>query len=169
MTVVLVVEDGTGRANANTFQSVNAVTARLSLLPSSWSNAWTDAASDTDRQEQLCAEATAWIGRLSWDGVRTFETQALAFPRAWLQTPDGYAIASNAMPDWLLDGHARLCNWLAGKAASPFKDTGLQPGTPMTLPGGLSFTPASNPNALPPEIRSIFAPYTRRGGTLVRG
>ncbi len=167
MAITLIVEDGTGKSTANTYQNVAAVTARLALTP--WASAWTTAAATTDLQEQLCIEATAMIDRLLWDGAKANDAQALAWPRAWMATPDGYAIASTSLPAWLLDGHARLCNWLAGKTSTPFASNGLQPGTELELPGGMRLTPASNPNALPPDVAQLFGPYIRGRGSLVRG
>jgi hypothetical protein len=165
--LTLVVEDGTGKSNANTFQSVADVTARLAAVP--FATAWALAASVTDKQEQCAIEATALLGRLPWDGVRTFLTQSLAFPRALLSTPDGYAIASNAMPAWLLDAHARICNTLAGLEATPYEDSGLAPGTELELPGGLRLTPSSAAAGMTPDVREILRPYVRSRGTLVRG
>lgn len=171
MALTLVVENGTGLANATTYNSVAGVTARLAAVPRA--TAWANAALTADRQEQIAMEATAVIDRLPWDGIRTYQTQALAWPRAWMQTPDGYAIASNLMPAWLLDGHARLCEQLASELATldanPQADTGLAPNTEIELASGLRFTPAARTGPLTPEIRDLFRPYLRGRGTLVRG
>jgi hypothetical protein len=164
MAITLVVEDGTGKADANAFASRAAVTARLALTP--FAAAWGDVA--VERQDQCIAEATAWISHLSWIGVATTATQALAWPRAWMQTPDGYAIASNSIPLWLVDATARLAFWLSQQATTPFADSGLQPGTRLTLPGGLSFTIAGG-IAMPPDVRDRLRPYVRSSRSLVRG
>lgn len=167
MPLTLVVEDGMGKSNATTFQSTADVTARLAAVP--FTTAWTDAALIADKQDQCNLEATAILCRLAWDGVPTYQAQALAWPRAWMATPDGYAIASNLMPAFLLDAHARLCAWLAAQDATPYSDTGLQPGTEIELGSGLRFTPQAGAAALPPDIRALLAPYTRGRHTLVRG
>lgn len=164
MPITLVVEDGTGKADANAFALRATVTARLALTP--FADAWTTV--DGDRQDQCIVEATAWISGLAWHGVPTTETQALAWPRALMQRPDGYAIASNSIPAWLVDATARLAFWLSQQATTPFADSGLQPGTRLSLPGGLSFTIAGG-ITMPPDVRDRLRPYVRSSRHLVRG
>lgn len=164
MPIPLVVEDGTGRADANAFASVATVTERLALTP--FAAAWV--AVDPDRQAQCVAEATAWLSRQRWDGIATTATQALAFPRAWMQTPDGYAVASNLIPAWLIDATARLAYWLSQQASTPFADSGLKPGSELALPGGFRMTIAAD-TSMPPDVRDLIRPYTRSSSTLVRG
>ncbi len=163
MALTLVVEDGTGLANANTF--ANQATALAILEATPFASAWTGVASGT--KDQCLAEASAWLSRQMWDGVATTETQALAFPRTWLQTPDGYTIASDTVPTFVLQATARLAFWLSQQAASPFADTGLAPGTELELPGGLRLTPSSS-TSMPPDIRAYIAPYVRGRSALER-
>lgn len=163
MAFTLIVEDGTGRADANALASREAVTAVLARVP--WCAPWADV--DGATQDQHIAEASAWLTRRAWCGVRTYERQALAFPRAWLTTPDGYAIASNLVPAWLIEAVARLAFWLSQQATSPFTVSGIQPGTKLSLPGGLSFTVAAG-TRMPPEVEALIAPYVESGSTVVR-
>lgn len=158
------VEDGTGRADANAFASRTTVTARLALTP--FAVLWGDV--DPDKQDQCILEATAWLSGLRWLGIATTATQALAWPRARMETPDGYAIASNLIPLWLVDATARLAYWLSQQASTPFADSGLQPGTRLSLPGGLSFTIAGG-LTMPPDVRDRIRPYVQSARTLVRG
>lgn len=173
MPISVIVEDGTSKANANTYQTSASITTRLTLVP--WSSAWSDAAAITDRQDQINLEAAAMIDRLLFDGVRTTDTQSMQFPRAHLRSPDGYALASNLIPTWMLNAHARLAAWLAAQiavgastAVSPFSDTGLAPGTELELPGGLRLTPANKPITMPVEVRDLLGPYLIGASTLVR-
>lgn len=164
MPLTLIVETGAGLANANAFASRAQVTARLEASP--FADAW--ALVDVTKQDQCIAEATAWLSRLSWDGVQTTLSQALAFPRAYLATPDGFAIASNLLPPWLLEATARLAFWLSQQSATPYTGTGLAPNTELALPGGLRLTPASSNATLPTDVRQLIAPYVRGGSALVR-
>lgn len=163
MPVTLVVEDGTGRADANAFASAEAVTERLALMP--FATLWLGV--DLDRQAQCIAEASAWLSREPWMGVRTHETQALAFPRSGMQTPDGYAVASDVLPSWLIDAVARLAYWLSQQSATPFADSGLQPGSELALPGGFRMTIAAGAT-MPPDVRGLTRGYVRSSSTLVR-
>ena len=163
MPLTLVVENGTGLANANAFASRVTVTERLEASP--YAAAWVGV--DPTQQDQCIVEATAWLSRLYWDGVPTTLTQALAFPRAWLRTPVGNAVASNLMPPWLLEATARLAFWLS-QQENPYLSNGLQPGTELQLPGGLRLTPAGS-TKLPVDVLQLIRPYLSGGGSsLVR-
>jgi hypothetical protein len=161
--ITLVLEDGAGRANANTFVLPAEATALLEASP--FASAWSVVA--TALQEQCLVEMTAWLSRAPWDGLATTETQALAWPRAWMTTRDGYAIASNLIPLWLKQATARGALWLSQQASTPYADTGLEPGTELQLPGGLRLTPSSGVS-MPPDVRALIAPYLRPSSTVVR-
>lgn len=163
MALTLVVEDGTGKANANTFADQATALALLEAHP--FAATWTGVA--TGVKDQCLAEASAWLSRLDWLGVPTTATQALAWPRAWVQRTDGYAIASNVVPTFVVQATARLAFWLSQQTASPYADTGLAPGTELELPGGLRLTPSSN-TPLPPDIRALLSGYVRARGALER-
>lgn len=163
MALTLVLEDGSGRADANTFLLYTTATSLLEASP--YASAWTSVLQPA--AEQCLAEASAWLSRAPWDGIATYDTQALAFPRAWLQTRDGYAIASNTIPLWLKQATARLAFWLSQQTATPWSDTGLEPGTELQLPGGLKMTPASGV-VMPPDVRALIGPYLRPSNVVVR-
>jgi hypothetical protein len=163
MALTLVLEDGTGRADATTFLLRAEATSLLEASP--YASAWQSV--DATMQEQCLAEASAWLSRAPWDGIATYETQALAFPRAGLATRDGYAIASNLMPLWLKQATARLAFWLSQQSASPFADTGLDPHTELTLASGLKLTPSAG-TLMPPDVRALIAPFLRSGNRVVR-
>jgi hypothetical protein len=131
-----------------------------------FADAWGDV--DELAQDQYNIEACAIITRMAWDGIATFSHQSLAFPRAWLCRPDGYAIASNLIPEWLKDGAARLAFWLSQQDGSPYNGNGLEPRTELTLASGMRLTPASRPS-IPSDVRDLFRPYVRSGRTTVRG
>lgn len=164
MPFTLIPETGAGLPNANALASRAQVTTQLEALP--FADAWPDV--DVARQDQCIAEASHWLSRLPWDGQRATEAQALAWPRAYMQTPDGYAIASNLIPLWLVDATARLAYWLSQQPATPYASNGLQPGTELSLPGGLRLTPDSGIR-LPVDVEGICTPYLRQGGVVVWG
>lgn len=163
MPLTLIPETGAGMANANTFASRTTVTERLEASP--YAGAW--AGVDTTTQDQCIAEASAWLSRLTWEGQRTIETQALAWPRAWMTTPDGYAIASNLVPAFVIEATARLAFWLS-QQENPYVSNGLQPGTELQLPGGLRLTPESS-TTLPVDVLQLIRPYLTSSGVVLWG
>lgn len=164
MALTLVVETGAGLANANTFVSLATATTLLEASP--FGAAWALELDDA-RKNQCLAEATAWLSQLPWHGIATTATQALAFPRAWLETPDGYAVASNLVPTWLQQATARLALFLLEQDVTPFSDSGLAPGTEIALPSGLRLTPSSGAT-MPPDVRALVGLFIHTRRSLVR-
>jgi hypothetical protein len=164
MPLTLIPETGAGLPNANTLATRDQVTTALEASP--FADAWADV--DPTKQDQCIVEASAWLTRLGWEGMRTTEAQAMAWPRAWMTTPDGYAIASNLVPTFVVEAVARLAFWLSQQGASPYESNGLQPGTELALPGGLRLTPDSGVK-LPADVLAILRPYLSASGAVVWG
>jgi hypothetical protein len=85
--VALIVEDGTGKADAESFISVADATAYHANRGNA---AWAALASDTVR-EQLLRKASEYMEqayRLRWLGYRTTNDQALSWPRSEVPIPD---------------------------------------------------------------------------------
>jgi hypothetical protein len=160
--VAIVVEDGTGKADATTFANAASVATRLEANP--YGGAFATTTLDKDA---IVVEASRWLGRITWDGYRRVETQSLAFPRVGLITPDGYAVGYTSVPEFLLDAHARVCLYLAQQTETPFGDTGLAAGTALKV-GPIELTPASVARVTS-DIRDLIAPYSRGRSSLVRG
>lgn len=161
MPLTIVPEDGSGLTNANAFQATSAVTTILEGHP--FASAWTAAAAT---QDAINVEATSILCNLYWDGVAASEAQALAFPRCGLVTRDGYTVADDVVPTFVLQAHARTCLYLAQQAADPFSDTGLAQGSEIVV-GPIRLTPASS-TTLPPAVRALVAPYVRSSSSMVR-
>lgn len=113
----LIVEDGTGRADAESYISVVDATAYHAARGNA---AWASLASDIVR-EQLLRKATDYmeqVYRSRWAGVRVHSTQALSWPRYNVPLEDvgyGYAYyASDAVPPQVKNA----CAELALKAAT---------------------------------------------------
>jgi hypothetical protein len=105
--MAIVVEDGTGLADAESYCSVADMRTYcgnrgLSLV-----------GADDLRCEQLLRDATDYLLRFagSWQGVRVGSTQALDWPRDGVYVA-GYPIASDALPLMLVQASARLA-WKA--------------------------------------------------------
>lgn len=94
--MALVVEDGTGKADADSLASVAAADARADALGNTTWPALT-----TTVKEQRLRKATNGMRRMyrtRWLGIRTHETQAQDWPRVINEPIDGYYIDSDEMP-----------------------------------------------------------------------
>jgi hypothetical protein len=89
----LVVEDGTGLANSESYISVADAT---TYHANRGNAAWAALASDTVREQKLRL-ATEYLSdkyRLRWKGTRVTATQALDFPRYGVPREDYYVVGS---------------------------------------------------------------------------
>lgn len=110
--MALIVEDGTGKADAESYISVEDATAYHADRGNA---AWASLASDTVR-EQLLRRATEYmlqVYRSAWQGYRMTSAQALDWPRADVCV-DGYPLAIDIVPAEV----KRACAELALKANS---------------------------------------------------
>lgn len=102
----LIHEDGTGLADAESYASV----AWCDAYHTKYGNTDWAAASTTDREIAL-RKATRYLEAeylMRWLGIRTTQTQALAWPRAWVYDSDDRLLLSNIMPLRLLEATALL-------------------------------------------------------------
>ncbi len=98
--MALVIEDGSGRADAESYSSVTDCDAYHTARVNS---AWTG---DVAVKEAALREATAFIEdsyRGIWRGVRAKWEQALAWPRFGVIDQDGFHIASDTVPALVKD------------------------------------------------------------------
>lgn len=91
----LIVEDGTGMENAESYASVAQADARLAALGmTNW------AALTSTEKEQALRRATVAMGQFCggrWKGTRLYRIQALDWPRYGVEV-DGYGIPSTEVP-----------------------------------------------------------------------
>lgn len=98
--MTLIVEDGTGKIDAESYASVAEADTRLAAFGNT---AW--AAYTTSAKEIRLRIATDYMVnqyRLQWKGYRTHETQALDWPRTYVDKPDalgGYGSNPNYYDD----------------------------------------------------------------------
>lgn len=108
----LIIENGTGLANAESYIAVTAATAYHASLGNA---AWAALASDTIR-EQLLRKATGYMQQTyngRWKGVQATSTQALDWPRVGVLV-NGWVVPNLTIPVDL----ANACAELALRAAS---------------------------------------------------
>jgi hypothetical protein len=85
--MALIVEDGTGKADAESYIAVADAT---TYHANRGNTAWAGLASDTIREQHLrkAAEFMLQAYRLRWKGTRGSTTQALDWPRGLVERPD---------------------------------------------------------------------------------
>jgi hypothetical protein len=126
--MALVVEDGTGLANAESYVSVaDADTYVSNYMTDATNTLWT--ALGTPAKEKALRRATAYIDTEygeRWKGRRTTEDQALDWPRTGVVDYDEWAIDSDVIPQVLKDATAEMAARLAVEDEEFFDD--LDPG-----------------------------------------
>lgn len=172
----LIVEDGTGKADAESYTSV----ADASAYHTARGNAaWAALASDTVR-EQLLRKATdammqMFAGR--WAGTRVSSTQALDWPRYNVPMKDGpanlpysYGVASYYPSNTIPAAVARACAELALRAATAdLVADGTQPVAREKIgPLEIEYQTGSNDAANYRSIEGMLAPFMVADGGQIR-
>ena len=102
MAATLVVEDGTGKADANTYISLADYGTYIG------DRELTDSATDAVKTGRII-QAKDWLESQEkrYQGSKNSDTQSLVWPRAWVQVY-GYAVTSTEIPQQLIDAQAQL-------------------------------------------------------------
>lgn len=110
--MALITEDGTGKADAESFATVAEATAYHAALGN---GAWAALASDTIREQNL-RKATNYMEQRygqAWKGQRVFSTQALSWPRVYVVANE-FEVAGDIVPQAVKNA----CMELALKASA---------------------------------------------------
>ena len=103
--MALILEDGTGIVDSNSYEDEAGASAYLSNLL--YVTPWTEATVE-DREKALIY-GTSLINRLmSWKATKTSFAQALDFPRTGLYDKDGYLVESDEIPKRLKQATAEM-------------------------------------------------------------
>lgn len=115
----IVVETGTGLdPTANSYASAATVSAyHLARGNAAWTG--TDAV-----KEDAILRAMTYIESLPWNGYKTAATNPLEWPRAWMEDRSGYAIASNVVPQAVVNALCEAALRELEAAGSTMADTG---------------------------------------------
>ncbi len=95
--MALIVEDGTGKSDAESYISVADATTYHAAYnnPASWSGA---ATADQENALRVSAQYLDAVYGRRWAGYRANEGQALDWPRSGAEDLDGYAIDDDSVP-----------------------------------------------------------------------
>lgn len=168
--MALIVEDGTGLADAESFASVAEATEYHAARGNA---AWAALASDTLR-EQLLRKATDYmeaIYRTQWAGTRTKATQALSWPRYDVPLPDVLALGDvQQFVEWTIVPKPvkNACAELALRAitADLAPDIGRQKSSVKVGPIDVTYDDASAPFTRFRAVDNMVAVYMGNSGGL---
>jgi len=158
--VTLVVENGTGLSNANTY--VNQADATTYHGKHLYATDWTNATSGN--KDIALTMATRLIDdHFKFEGKAISDTQALEWPRFDIVNKNGYLIASSTIPQALKDATAEYARWLlasdrtAEEGDLGFKDLKV---------GSLSLTPdpSDRKTTIPDIVVKMLAEFGRPSG-----
>lgn len=126
--MALVVEDGTGKADAESYVSVAEVdtylttTETLDATRAALKATWDAGATTTANQEAACREATRYIEANYLDrfmGYKGTKAQALSWPRTGAADAYGWSVDADVIPQVLKDATAELALRALSSSAAP--------------------------------------------------
>ena len=171
--MALIVEDGTGKTDANSYLSV--ADADSYHADHSASSTW--AAADQAAKEKALRLATQYLdarcnGR--WRGLQKTQGQALAWPRYSAVDDEGFAYDCDTLPQRLKDATAELALRVVGgdtlladqSKAARLASSSVSVG-PITK--SVSYVGGLDPAKKYPLIEALMAPLVVAGSSLERG
>ena len=172
MALTLTKEDGTGKADANSYADVADGDAYHE--GHLYASAWTAATAD-NKAASLVMAARVIDAEMQFNGVKATEAQALQWPRADCRDPDAVAtsggvVASNVVPKSLVDATCELARELLvlDRTAAP-PGEGLI--SDWTATFGKKYSKTDVRPILPRLVQSLLSKYgacTRQGSGIVR-
>ena len=162
----LIVEDGTGLAGAESYISVaNADTYHANRGNTLWATMTV-----TEREQALRRSADYFLQayRGGWKGNRLTTTQALDWPRAWVQLDDvayanyAYFIPNNTVPVTVANAQAEMAFAAASGELNPSQSRGIL--KEIIGPLTTEYDPYSPENIRYPKVDTMLKPYLTNGG-----
>ena len=119
MPVTVVVEDGTGLANANSYVSLDELKNYFAVVP--------DAAAFLAQTDDVLSQYAVWATRVLdqktfWQGYRATTTQALEWPRNYVTDKYGNAVLATIVPAQVKAVTCELARWLKDNDPSDGQD-----------------------------------------------
>lgn len=117
MAATFIVEDGSGKSNANALITVAEADQVMENYSSStdWSGVTGTEEEKQAAKENAIREATRFMNiHYQWKGYRTYLEQALQWPRAWCYDDEGNYVDANTIPEKVKEACAYLALKVAG-------------------------------------------------------
>lgn len=119
--MAIVVEDGTGLTNADSYISVADADTYFSILPTTLTSSW-DALSTTDKENYLKWATRVLDTKTEFEGDKTVEASALRWPRKCVTDRDGIDIDDNVVPKEVENATVELVRILLGEDITTGQD-----------------------------------------------
>lgn len=151
--VAIVIEDGTGKSNANSY--ISEADADAYFEKHLYATDWTG----TSNEVAALQMATRLIDDyFEFEGKKVNDTQALEFPRFDITDRSGFLIQSTTIPTDLKDATAELAKWLISSDRTADAEG---KGFDNLRVGSLSMTPntADKATVLPDVVIKMIAPF----------
>ncbi|SEL12141.1 hypothetical protein SAMN05216359_105273 [Roseateles sp. YR242] len=156
--MALIVEDGTGLADAESYASVADADDYFTKRGNA---AWP--VITTDKKEALLRQATEWLGGYTgrWAGCRVKTTQALDWPRSSVRV-DGVTLAYDKVPVALVRATCELA--VRASAATLTADEGAQVKSETVGPIETVYADGARQQTRYPAVEILVAPLLRSAG-----
>lgn len=117
--MALVVEDGTGMANADSYVSLADAESYFAAMPPSVTTAWTSLATDAEKENLLRYATRVLDQKARFKGARTVKTSSLRWPRTGAIDCDGVLVGSNVLPRPIVSAVCEIALWCAAPGQGP--------------------------------------------------
>lgn len=154
--MALIVEDGTGLANAEAYISVADADAYFAARGNA---AW--AALTTGAKEAALRKGADYLEGYRWKGERLTGTQALAWPRSGAVV-DGYELAAAVLPAALVRANAELA--VRAAAGDLSADAGAQVVSETVGPISVTYAAGARQQTRYEAVERMLAALLRGGG-----
>lgn len=165
MALTLVVEDGSGKANSNSYATAaNGDTYHDGHV---YGSSWTG--SGTSAKEAALVHATRLVDEnFEFHGFKASQTNALQWPRSATKDRGGFSIASDTIPQDLINATAELARLVIDADRTAEDDTkGFS--KIKVGPVELTMDKADRKEVITPTVARMIAPFGRAiGGGLLR-
>lgn len=158
--MTLIVEDGTGKVDAESYISVEDADAYFTARGVT---AWTGATAVKEAALRKATDHMRQRYRARWQGMRRSSTQALDWPRANVYV-DGYLVAVDSLPDDIANACAELAlRSLAGDLSPDLaRGGGIQ--SESVGPISASYFPGADPRTVYAAVDDLLMPYLGGSG-----
>lgn len=117
--MALVVEDGTGLSNADSYVSLADAEAYFATMPASVIAAWTGLSTDAEKENLLKYATRILDQKARFKGARTVSSSSLRWPRTGAVDCDGSPAASNTVPRPIVSAVCEIALWCATPGQGP--------------------------------------------------
>jgi hypothetical protein len=171
--MALIVEDGTGKADAESYASVAGAT---TYLTSYGENVVWDTKTTTE-QEVALRKATRWIEAMftnRWIGERVYQLQALGWPRSNAVDQDDWQIGYDSVPVRVVQATAILATKALSEELLPDTAAGSGPIKSKSVSAGsvsksVTFAGVAVPYKVYTLAQSLLRPRLQPVGVMERG